>query len=96
MQVKTKEKKIREKNILMKKSKQKGKYVPGTTRQTRSQTPKNIHQQNQDDDKFQPLRTRVATQSLWKAVKILSSEQRDFVESLGLRSLLKMTLDVIP
>nr|KAJ0207296.1 hypothetical protein LSAT_V11C500262540 [Lactuca sativa] len=50
----------------------------------------------EDDDKFQPLRTRVETQSLWKAIKILSSEQRDCVESLGLRSLLKMTMDVIP
>ncbi|CAH1450842.1 unnamed protein product [Lactuca virosa] len=62
----------------------------------KKQKQKAITEHGEDDEKFQPLRTRVATQSLWKAVKILSSEQRDCVESLGLRSVLKMTLDVIP
>lgn len=35
------------KSILTKKSKEKDKYLQGTTRQTRLQTPNNIHQKNQ-------------------------------------------------
>nr|KAJ0211578.1 hypothetical protein LSAT_V11C400174920 [Lactuca sativa] len=48
-----------------------------------SKTKKAKIEHAENDDKFQPLRTRVATQSLWKAVNILSSEQRDCVENLG-------------
>ncbi|KAL6569822.1 hypothetical protein OROMI_014336 [Orobanche minor] len=58
---------------------------------------KKIKDEEQEDNMgFVKLRTRVATKSLCTTVKILNKEQQECVKRLGLGSMLKMSLDVIP